>query len=392
MKNVNFADIFSDDPLGLLNISIPEESTERTTEDKKLIESFEEINDFYESNKREPKVGADISEFMLASRLQGIRNNPAKVKVLLPFDFHDLLKCEQSKSITIEQILGDDPLNLLVNDNDDSIYKLVHVKRSDRIRPDYVSRRTRCKEFETYEVLFQNIHDDLKSGRRKLIEFKEENLQEGKFFVLRGILLFLEKSDNQEQQYDYKSGSRLRTDGRTRCIFDNGTESTMLYRSLYKALLQDGFGVSEYQEEKVEGEITEDDKQNGFIYVLSSLSPNPQISQVKDLYKIGCCSGAVSDRIKNAANEPTYLLSDVRVVLTARCYNINIFALESTIHSFFGKSNVSFEIIDRDGNIHHPKEWFIAPLSIIEEAINLIINDDISKYEYNNEMQLIVKK
>ncbi len=387
-----FDSIFSDDPLGLLEIQLNEDKKERTTADKRLIESFEEINQFYEESGREPKVGSDIGEFMLASRLQGIRNNPGKVKTLLPFDFHNLLKCEENKSITVEDILGDDPMNLLVGDDDSSIFNLTHVKKSERIRPDYVSRRTKCLDFESYAALFQTVHDDLKAGRRKLVEFKEENLKEGKFFVLRGILLFLEKSDNKETTFEFESGTRIRSDGRTRCIFDNGTESTMLYRSLYKALLQDGFEVSEYQEMEAEHQISDEDKQNGYIYVLSSLSTNPQVANTPDLYKIGCCSGAVSDRIKNAANEPTYLLSDVKIILTARCYNINVFQLEGAIHDFFSKSNISFEVIDKDGNIHHPKEWFIAPLSIIEEAISLIVNDDISKYEYNAEMKLIVKK
>lgn len=387
-----FDSIFSDDPLGLLEIQLNEDKKERTTADKRLIESFEEINQFYEESGREPKVGSDIGEFMLASRLQGIRNNPGKVKTLLPFDFHNLLKCEENKSITVEDILGDDPMNLLVGDDDSSIFNLTHVKKSERIRPDYVSRRTKCLDFESYAALFQTVHDDLKAGRRKLVEFKEENLKEGKFFVLRGILLFLEKSDNKETTFEFESGTRIRSDGRTRCIFDNGTESTMLYRSLYKALLQDGFEVSEYQEMEAEHQISDEDKQNGYIYVLSSLSTNPQVTNTPDLYKIGCCSGAVSDRIKNAANEPTYLLSDVKIILTARCYNINVFQLEGAIHDFFSKSNISFEVIDKDGNIHHPKEWFIAPLSIIEEAISLIVNDDISKYEYNAEMKLIVKK
>lgn len=387
-----FDSIFSDDPLGLLEIQLNEDKKERTTADKRLIESFEEINQFYEESGREPKVGSDIGEFMLASRLQGIRNNPGKVKTLLPFDFHNLLKCEENKSITVEDILGDDPMNLLVGDDDSSIFNLTHVKKSERIRPDYVSRRTKCLDFESYVALFQTVHDDLKAGRRKLVEFKEENLKEGKFFVLRGILLFLEKSDNKETTFEFESGTRIRSDGRTRCIFDNGTESTMLYRSLYKALLQDGFEVSEYQEMETEHQISDEDKQNGYIYVLSSLSTNPQVANTPDLYKIGCCSGAVSDRIKNAANEPTYLLSDVKIILTARCYNINVFQLEGAIHDFFSKSNISFEVIDKDGNIHHPKEWFIAPLSIIEEAISLIVNDDISKYEYNAEMKLIVKK
>ena len=387
-----FDSIFSDDPLGLLEIQLNEDKKERTTADKRLIESFEEINQFYEESGREPKVGSDIGEFMLASRLQGIRNNPGKVKTLLPFDFHNLLKCEENKSITVEDILGDDPMNLLVGDDDSSIFNLTHVKKSERIRPDYVSRRTKCLDFESYAALFQTVHDDLKAGRRKLVEFKEENLKEGKFFVLRGILLLLEKSDNKETTFEFESGTRIRSDGRTRCIFDNGTESTMLYRSLYKALLQDGFEVSEYQEMEAEHQISDEDKQNGYIYVLSSLSTNPQVANTPDLYKIGCCSGAVSDRIKNAANEPTYLLSDVKIILTARCYNINVFQLEGAIHDFFSKSNISFEVIDKDGNIHHPKEWFIAPLSIIEEAISLIVNDDISKYEYNAEMKLIVKK
>jgi hypothetical protein len=35
----------------------------------------------------------------------------------------------------------------------------------------------------------------------------------------------------------YKSNVRNRKDGRTRCIFENGTESNMLYRSRYKAFL-----------------------------------------------------------------------------------------------------------------------------------------------------------
>lgn len=390
--NSKFDIIFSDDPLGLLDVQLNDDRKERTTADKRLIESFEEINQFYEENGREPKVGAGIGEFMLASRLQGIRNNPGKVKTLLSFDFHNLLKCEESRSITVEDILGDDPMNLLVGDEDSSIFNLTHVKKSERIHPDYVSRRKKCLDFESYEALFQTVHDDLRDGRRKLVEFKEENLKEGKFFVLRGILLFLEKSDDKETTFEFESGTRIRSDGRTRCIFDNGTESTMLYRSLYKALLQDGFEVSDYQEPVAEHQISDEDKQNGYIYVLSSLSTNPQVANTPDLYKIGCCSGAVSDRIKNAANEPTYLLSDVKIILTVRCYNINVFQLEGAIHEFFSKSNICFEVIDKDGNIHHPKEWFVAPLSIIEEAIRLIVNDDISKYEYNAEMKLIVKK
>jgi len=394
MSRNKFKNIFLDDPLGLLQVTAVEEKKARTPSDQRLIDSFEEINSFYEENGREPKMGSAIDEFMLASRLQGIRNNPGKVKVLLPFDFYNLLKCEQSQSVTVEDILGDDPLDLLnVRDSEESIYTLRYVKKNDRIRPDYISRRNVCKNFSDYEAMFQSIHADLKSGARKLTTFREQDLVVGKFFVLRGVLLYLEASNHEKQEFNYSSGTRIRKDGRTRCIFDNGTESDMLYRSLYKALLKDGFCVSDLETTvKETPSITERDVQNGYIYALSSLSANPQIKLMKDLYKIGYCSGDITERIKNAVNEPTYLMSDVRVELAVRCYNLNVANLENTIHSFFNEVNVEFEVYDKDGNKHYPREWFIAPLSVIEEVIQLIVDDKISQYEYNADLQVLVRK
>lgn len=393
MSRIDFEKIFNDDPFGLLDVDINDAPVKRSSADQRLIDSFIEINEFYEANRREPTAGNDMEEFMLASRLQAIRNSADKVKLLSPFDFYDLLKCGQSKSITVEDILGDDPLDLLNDDDlDQSIFNLKYVKKSERIRPDYVSRRNKCKDFQDYEGMFQSVHDDLRAGKRKLIEFKESDLGEGKFFVLRGVLLFLEKSEHSEQEFNYDSGSRVRNDGRTRCIFDNGTESDMLYRSLYKALLKDGFSVSDREESRPDDQITEDDVQNGYVYVLSSLSSNPQIAEMQNLYKIGCCSGTVSDRIKNAVNEPTYLLSEVRIELTVRCFNINVFNLEGQIHNFFSKCNIAFEVTDNDGNKHYPREWFNAPLSVIEEAIRLAVSRHIDEYEYNVELQLPVRK
>ena len=238
MNKDRLSDIFLDDPLGLLDVPPITEKVERTPIEQKLIDSFIEINEFYEEKGREPSLTGSIDELMLASRLQAMRNAPEKVKVLLPFDFYNLLKCERSKSVTVEDILGEDPLSLLTLDEpDDSIFSLRYVKKNDRIRPDYISRRNVCHDFENYETMFAAVHSELKSGMRKLTVFKEQDLAEGKFFVLRGVLLYLERSNTEEQEMQYESGTRVRNDGRTRCIFDNGTESDMLHRSLYKALL-----------------------------------------------------------------------------------------------------------------------------------------------------------
>ena len=394
MDRNKFDEIFLDDPLGLLNVTSTESATERTPSEKRLIESFEEINAFYEREKREPSFSGEIDEYMLASRLQGIRLDPKKVHTLLQFDFYDLLKCGESKSVTVEDILGDDPLDLLgCGDGEDSIFTLKYVKKSDRLRPDFISRRNVCKDFSDYEGLFQIIHDELKAGKRHLTEFHEPDLKVGRFYVLRGVLLFLEKSDDEEIEFQYESGTRIRNDGRTRCIFDNGTESDMLFRSLAKALIKDGFGVSDVvsDDQAVQQGVDENDIQNGYIYVLSSLSPDPRIQKMENLYKVGYCSGDITDRIKNAKNEPTYLMSDVKIELAVRCYNMNVPNLESAIHAFFSKVNVAFEVYDSNGEKHYPREWFVAPLSIIQEVIQLIVDEKSDSYRYDPEtMQLIL--
>ena len=157
-------------------------------------------------------------------------------------------------------------------------------------------------------------HDDLEHGRRRLVEFKEGDLHEGCYYVLRGVVLYLEQNLAVKQKIEYKSGAKVRREGRTRCIFDNGTESSMLYRSLGKALKLDGFCISDLIE-KNESSVSIDstDVQNGYIYVLRSLSRAPQIRSIRNLYKIGYCSGDVTTRIKNAVHEPTYLMNDVEV-------------------------------------------------------------------------------
>lgn len=243
-----------------------------------------------------------------------------------------------------------------------------------------------------HEMAFSQIHADLKSGRRKLVEFKgQEYLIEGHYFVLRGVVFYLEVDNASLTEKTYDGQVYRRKDGRTRCIFDNGTESTMLFRSLANAMRIDGFGISDIQvNEDGTPKIEPDDVQNGYVYVLRSLSRNPKIRQMRNLYKIGYCSGDVTTRIQNAAKNPTYLMSDVEVVLTARCYNLDVPYLEANIHGFFGESNLQLEIRDDQGKIHYPREWFIVPLSVIEDAIQLILRKKIEYYRYDSAMNMII--
>lgn len=392
-KKDKLSEIFESDLLGLLAVDEPI-VTPVSPQDSRLIDSFQEISDFYETNQRCPELGDDICEYRLASRLAAIKKDPKKVKTLLPYDYYNLLESEETKSVSIEELISDDPLGLLDGDDEaDSIYTLSHVKPSERLRPDYIAHRKVCKDFDLYEKAFQRIHDDLEHGRRRLVEFKEGDLHEGCYYVLRGVVLYLEQNLAVKQKIEYKSGAKVRREGRTRCIFDNGTESSMLYRSLGKALKLDGFCISDLIEQN-ESSISIDstDVQNGYIYVLRSLSRAPQIRSIRNLYKIGYCSGDVTTRIKNAIHEPTYLMNDVEVVLTVRCYNLDVPYLEASIHSFFSNVNVYFEVRDDEGIMHYPKEWFTVPLNIIEEAIPLIVDKKIDSYRYDNNMQMIIQK
>lgn len=392
-KKDKLSKIFESDLLGLLAVDEPK-ATPASLQDSRLIDSFQEISDFYEANQRCPELGDDIGEYRLASRLAAIKKDPKKVKTLLPYDYYNLLESEETKSVSVEELISDDPLGLLNGDDEaDSIYTLSHVKPSDRLRPDYIAHRKVCKDFDLYEEAFQRIHDDLEHGRRRLVEFKEGDLHEGCYYVLRGVVLYLEQNLAVKQKIEYKSGAKVRREGRTRCIFDNGTESSMLYRSLGKALKLDGFCISDLIEQNESSvSIDSTDVQNGYIYVLRSLSRAPQIRSIRNLYKIGYCSGDVTTRIKNAVHEPTYLINDVEVVLTVRCYNLDVPYLEASIHSFFSNVNVYFEVRDDEGIMHYPKEWFTVPLNIIEEVIPLIVDKKIDNYRYDKNLQMIIQK
>ena len=170
----------------------------------------------------------------------------------------------------------------------------------------------------------------------------------------------------------------------------------MLYRSLAKSLYEDGRIVTETNDAvnkefytKMSG-ITEEDDATGYIYVLSSLSSDPEIQATQNLYKIGFSRTPVEDRIKNAENEPTYLMAAVHIVTVFQCYNMNPQKLEQLLHTFFGSACLNIDIFDKNGQRHTPREWFVAPLNIIEDAINLVLNGEIVHCKYDPEIQKIV--
>lgn len=393
-------DIFNNDPLGLLNVKA-KKSAARTS-DERLASSFDEINDFVEKNEREPEPNpSNITEYKLYSRLKSLREDEDKMMALEPQDKYGLLNVEKKEINSIDDIFEDDSMGIF--DDDTGIFDFKHTPKPDeRAKTDFVARRKPCKDFDKFDEAFKEVQSDLATGKRRMIPFKETLLKPGSFYVNAGLLLYLESVDYEGREWSRgeTEGNRIREfkDGRTRTIFENGTESEMYFRSLAKALIMNGKAVTQNlvkaNEELLEGfsNITEEDEASGYIYILKSLSEDEDIRSNSNLYKIGYSKNPVPKRIKDAENEPTYLMAPVELVTAYKCYNMNTQKFEQLIHNFFGATCLEVDVFDASGRRHTPREWFIAPLEVIEQAIGLIISGEVINYKYNIEHRIIEKK
>lgn len=138
--------------------------------------------------------------------------------------------------------------------------------------------------------------------------------------------------------------------------------------------------------------ILEDDEHTGYIYILRSLSDDPQITSITDLYKIGFTTGTVEKRIAHAADQPTYLMAPVEIVASYRTYNLKTSVLEHLLHRVFGEVKLSVEQVGKDGRVYVPSEWYVAPLDAIDEAIDLIGSGDIVNFEYSAEQRRLIRR
>lgn len=373
--------LIRDDDLGLLEVK--KKSSDIQSADSRLIASFQEINQFIFEMGREPKANiSDVREFSLNSRLKYFRDNINKFKVLVQYDNLGLLGFRGSLN-SIEDIFNDDDLGIF-NKGSDSIFDIQHIPKETNDSA-YIARRKSCLDFKDFEEHFKLCQKDLAVGKRKLWPFaKEQQINEGEFFVLKGILTYIAEVGVKE-----KSNGKM--NARLRCIFENKTESNMLLRSLARELYRDGRRVLMNVDNVFDGRnITSKDKVTGYIYVLKSLSENPEIKSIHHLHKIGFSRISVEERIKNASKEATYLFDSVQLISTSQCFNTNTQKLEWLLHKFFENVCLNIEIFDSNGQKHKPREWFIAPFDIIDQAITFFLNGKINNYRYDSDRQIIV--
>ncbi len=372
----------------------PEKSSGRPPREERIIAGFEEIQRFVESHGA-PQHGEDrdIFERLYAVRLDRLRALDECRALLAPLDHQGLLADAGAAAAEPEEPIDEDELlaELQSVDGESDITNLRHVASSaERQAPDAVASRRPSADFDTFKPLFEKVQKELDEGSRQIRSFElKAEIKKGAWFILEGQKAYVAEAG------DAFTTPHGRTDARLRVIFDNGTESNMLMRSLQRALNGDETGrriTDPVAGPLFSEELAEDDQASGTIYVLRSKSDHPLVAANRDLvHKIGVTDQDVKKRIAGARLQPTFLMADVEMVATYDLYNVNRSRLENLIHRIFQPAQLEIEIQDRFGKPVIPREWFLVPLFTIDEAVARIKEGTIAGYVYDPKTAKLTK-
>jgi hypothetical protein len=396
MSDRSDIDILAD--LGLEPIEKKKAAT--SPREARIIAGFEDIQKFTEEHGRAPQHGAhrDIFERLYAVRLDRLRELAECRELLAAVDTQNLLAVSKlgSDDETQPQDLDDEALLAslgISGEEQSSLTELRHVRTQAERRavPNDVASRQPCSDFVQFAPLFDAARADIADGARQTLKFERKSeIEPGRFFIVDGLMAYIAHAGDP---FTNESGNR---DSRLRVIFDNGTESNLLARSLQKALTQDPAGrritdpdAGPLFNNAIEGGGSD----TGTIYVLRSHSDHPLVAENRAvIHKIGVTGGQVERRFANAEKEPTFLLAGVDVVATFTLIDINRVALENLLHRFFAPGRLDITIQDRFGTPVHPREWFIVPLDLIHEAVELLQNKTLHLHEYRADQGKIIRR
>jgi hypothetical protein len=382
----------------LADFAPPEQKIGRSAHEERIIAGFEEIQRYVEQHGHVPQHGEEreIFERLYAVRLDRLRALPDCRALLEQIDHQGLLAGTPTIAASADETIDIDDLAAELADvagvNDITVLR--HVRSRTEIQAaEEIASREKCEDFERFKPLFDEATSGLKTGAWTTKPFgKDARIELGDFFVVGGQIAYVAAMLEGNVTKDGRSNPRLRV------IFDNQTESNLLLRSLSRALYPDGNTPVGRRLIKIDqgplfGDTEEpDDIASGTIYVLRSLSSEPFIAEHRELiHKIGVTGGKVETRIANAETDATYLLAKVEIVATYKLAGINRTRMENLFHRLFTPARLNITINDRFGHPVQPKEWFLAPLFIIDEAVARIKDGSITGYTYDPDVAKLVK-
>ncbi|MBN9787511.1 GIY-YIG nuclease family protein [Pseudonocardia sp. TMWB2A] len=376
----------------LSDFAQPEKKVGRSPREERVIAGFEEIQRFVEEHGHAPQHGEDrdIFERLYAVRLDRLRALEDCRVLLEPIDHQGLLSGSADEEFTTADDMDTDALmaELAGAAGDSEITDLRHVRSTAEKRAaEEIANREACPDFDRFKPLFEQVRIDLDSGVRITRQFVKDagflkaDITEGQFFILGGQVAYVAEVGETFRAPNGESDARLRV------IYSNGAESNLLLRSLQRALYKDEAGrrITEPTAGPLFADENDDeDIASGTIYVLRSKADHPLVAANRDvLHKIGVTGGDVARRIANAKLDPTFLMADVDIVATYTLYNINRVKLENLIHRIFAPAQLNIEINDRFGNPIVPREWFLVPRFIVDDAVERIKDGTITEYTYD---------
>jgi hypothetical protein len=384
------AEMNDDELLDALGVEVaPLKVSSRTPREERIIAGFEDILRFHQTHGRAPlhDENRDIFERLYAVRLDQLRKLPEAQTLLAELDSPGLLSGSVAAPANVDDLDEDALLAELGISaepaNEDDITVLRHVRSSAEKRAaEEIADRMPCADFDKFQPLFERVERDLKSGLRKTLRFgRDASIVSGNYFIVGGQLAYVAEIGETIKAPNGESDARLRV------IYANGTESNLLRRSLQRALYKDETGrrLTDPDIGPLFGDAPEpDDIESGTIYVLRSRSDHPFVAEHRELiHKIGVTGGKVETRIAGANKDATYLLADVDVVATYKLHNLNRTKLENLFHRLFGAAQLDLTIEDRFGNPVKPREWFLVPLHMIDEAVQRIRDGSITDVVYD---------
>lgn len=378
----------------LADFETPQKAGGSSPREERIVAGFEDIQRFYEQHGRAPLHGEerDIFERLYAVRLDRLRALEECRTLLEPLDRQGMLQGGEGAAASSIETMDDDELlaELEGLDGGADITELRHVRTSAEKRAaEEIANRDRCEDFEHFKPLFEKVQAELASGVREARPFElKAEIRPGTWFIVGGQKAYVA---DMGKVFTNPQG---RTDARLRVIFDNGTQSNMLMRSLQRALNKDEAGrriTDPVAGPLFAGDQAEDDLASGTIYVLRSKSDHPIVAANRDIvHKIGVTNMPVAQRIAGARLQPTFLMADVEVVATYQLFNVNRSRLEKLIHRVFGSARLDIEIPDRFGNPVVPQEWFLVPRFVINEAVERIKDGTITSVVYDSKTASLV--
>jgi hypothetical protein len=389
------ADMTDDEMLAFLSVDMaPRKVRARTPREERIIAGFEDIVKFREEHGRTPQhgEGRDIFERLYAVRLDRLRGLPEGAELLSDLDPYSLLDASTAAppadDLDDSELLAELGIDALAEVD---ITQLRNVRsNTERQAAEEIATAKRCEDFATFKPLLDQVQADLEAGIRKTRPFVRDlglskaEILPGEFFIVGGQIAYVASAG---ETFKASNGE---TDARLRVIYANGTESDLLQRSLQRALYKDEGGrrITERSAGPLfDQPVVEDDPDRlstGTLYILRSRSDHPTIAANRMLiHKIGITGGSVEARIAGAEDDATFLLAGVEIVATYTLFDVDRPKLERLIHDVLHRVRFDTAIADRFGKPVRPREWFLVPLSIIDEIVERINDGTLAGMSYD---------